>query len=268
VAVPGNWTLQDVADQRGVADLPQYTNVVMPFRGPPTALPGRNPTGIYRRSMQIPARWTGRQIVIHVGGAESVHAVYVNGQFAGYGTDSRLGSEYDISDHVRSGANDIAVAVVRWSAHSYVEDQDQWWMAGLHRDVYVEARGTTHIASLQCDATVRWADRVAGGGTTVTNTSALDPTGTGILSLRAGVDGPDLPEPGWQIRAWIETLRGRRVGRTRTMGVPHRFAQPYVFTGRVANFDFEVPGIQVWSAEDPVRYRVMAELLDPAGNVC
>ena len=91
VAVPGNWTLQ------GVGDLPQYTNVRMPFHGPPPLLPERNPTGVYRRTMTIPKRWLGRQIVLHVGGAESVHAVYVNGEFAGYGTDSRLASEYDIT---------------------------------------------------------------------------------------------------------------------------------------------------------------------------
>ena len=97
VTVPGNWTLQ------GTGDLPQYTNVQMPFDGPPPRLPDRNPTGVYRRSMTIPTRWEGRQIVCHVGGAESVHAVYVNGSFAGYGTDSRLASEYDITDFVRPG---------------------------------------------------------------------------------------------------------------------------------------------------------------------
>ena len=95
VSVPGNWTLQ------GVGDLPQYTNVRMPFGGPPPRLPERNPTGVHRRRMTIPAGWTGRQIVLHVGGAESVHAVYVNGTFVGYGTDSRLASEYDITGAVR-----------------------------------------------------------------------------------------------------------------------------------------------------------------------
>ena len=36
--------------------------------------------------------------MLHVGGAESVHAVYLNGLFIGYGTDSRLPSEYDLTD--------------------------------------------------------------------------------------------------------------------------------------------------------------------------
>ena len=87
--------------------------------------------------------------MLHVGGAESVHAVYVNGAFAGYGTDSRLPSEYDMSSLVRPGANELAIVVIRYSAHSYIEDQDQWWMAGLHRSVWIESRPRVHIADVR-----------------------------------------------------------------------------------------------------------------------
>ena len=105
VNVPGNWTLQ------GVDDHPQYTNVRMPFDGPPPRLPDRNPTGVYRRQVTVPARWSGRQVVIHIGGAESVHAVYVNGRFVGYGTDSRLASEYDVTASARRMRRGWSVAV-------------------------------------------------------------------------------------------------------------------------------------------------------------
>ncbi len=246
VAVPGNWTLQ------GVGDLPQYTNVRMPFPGPPPRLPDRNPTGVYRRTMQIPKRWLDRQVVLHVGGAESVHALYINGEFVGYGTDSRLASEYDVTSFVHAGANDVAIVVARWSAHSYVEDQDQWWMAGLHRDVFVEARGAVHVASLVCDAGLR------GAGTS-------DVVGT--LAASATLDGLAPPGPGWRVRFGVETLRGRRLGRPQTVDVPSRFATPYLFSGHTAAATFEFPGIDPWSAESPRRYRVTAELLDPEGAV-
>ena len=246
VTVPGNWTLQ------GVGDLPQYTNVRMPFHGPPPRLPERNPTGVYRRTMQIPKRWLDRQVVLHVGGAESVHGLYVNGEFVGYGTDSRLASEYDVTSFVRAGTNDIAIVVMRWSAHSYVEDQDQWWMAGLHRAVYVEARGAVHVATLECDAGLR------GAGT---------PDVAGTLVARATVGGLVPPGPGWRVRFGVETLRGRRLGRPETVDVPHRFAAPYIFTGHIAAATFEFPGIDPWSAESPTRYRVTAELLAPDGTV-
>ena len=95
VAVPGNWTMQDTGD------LPHYTNVQMPFPGPPPSVPLLNTTGVYRRTVRISKQWLkARRVVLHIGGAESVHAVYVNGAFVGYGTDSRLASEYDITNAI------------------------------------------------------------------------------------------------------------------------------------------------------------------------
>ena len=246
VTVPGNWTLQ------GVGDLPQYTNVRMPFHGPPPRLPERNPTGVYRRTMQIPKRWLDRQVVLHIGGAESVHALYVNGDFVGYGTDSRLASEYDVTKFVHAGANDIAIVVVRWSAQSYVEDQDQWWMAGLHRAVYVEARGVVHVDTFECDA------GLGGVGT-------ADVVGTLVARVTVGGLGP--PGPGWHVRFGVETLRGRRLGRPQTVDVPHQFLRWNTFTGHTAVASFEFPGVDPWSAESPTRYRVTAELIDPDGAV-
>ncbi|MEN9792113.1 MAG: hypothetical protein RL330_191, partial [Actinomycetota bacterium] len=124
VAVPGNWTLQ------GLGDLPHYTNIDMPWRGLPADLPEEIPTVVHRRTFEVPATWRDRRVVLHVGGAESVHGVWVNGEYAGWGTDSRLSSEYDVTDLVREGTNLVALVVSRFSAQSYLEDQDQWWMAG------------------------------------------------------------------------------------------------------------------------------------------
>lgn len=249
VTVPGNWTLQDVTDQRRRPDLPHYTNVRMPFDGPPPALPDRNPTGVYRRTVTVPKRWfADRQVVLHVGGAESVHALYVNGTFVGYGTDSRLASEYDVTDRLRPGSNEIAIVVVKFSAHSYVEDQDQWWMAGLHRDVYVESRRATRITELRCD------------------TSYDHTTGSGSVDVTAVVGGSVAPRRGWTVRTHLETVRGRRIGRPVTADVPHRFAQAYVFAGHRATSRFESRTIDPWSAESPTRYRVVAELIDPDGR--
>jgi beta-galactosidase len=244
VAVPGNWTLQDTGD------VPHYTNVQMPFAGPPPRLPNRNPTGVYRRTVQVRGAWLKqRRVVLHVGGAESVHAVYVNGTFAGYGTDSRLASEYDITDHLRVGRNLIAIVVMRYSAHSYVEDQDQWWMAGLHREVFVESRSLTSVANVRCDADLDVA------------------TGTGSLTVSSTVDFASTPERGWVVRTTLETLTGRRVGKPVDVTVRHSFARAYLFTGHVAVASFVVDKVAAWSAEHPHRYRVVVELLAPDGSV-
>ena len=246
VAVPGNWTMQDLG---GFTDLPQYTNIQMPFEGPPPALPERNPTGVYRRTFRVPKGWARTRVVLGVEGAESVHAVYVNGEFVGYGTDSRLPSEYDVSAHVRSGDNEVAIVVVKFSAHSYVEDQDQWWMGGLHRPVWIESRPATHLADIPIS-------------------TSFDPaTGAGSVAVSATVSFGAAPEAGWSVRAALTDPAGKPVGRPQVGVVPHQHARPYLFTGFVVGATFELRRARPWSAETPDRYTVTVELLDPRGRV-
>jgi beta-galactosidase len=245
VAVPGNWTVQDLD---GFDDPPHYTNVRMPFGGPPPELPERNPTGVYRRSFTVPTSWQGDRVVLGIDGAESVHAVYVNGRFVGYGTDSRLPSEYDISGVVHPGDNDLAVVVVKYSAHSYVEDQDQWWMGGLHRPVWVEARPATHIADVPV-------------------TTTYDPaTGHGSVSVATRVDVGGRPMEGWSVRTTLLDPVGAEVGAIQEGDVPHQHARPYLFTGFVVHAGWELPQATPWSAESPDRYDVRVELVDRRGR--
>ncbi len=246
VAVPGNWTMQDLGE---FVDLPHYTNVQMPFPGPPPRLPDRDATGVYRRSFSVPARWIRQRCVLHVGGAESVHAVYVNGRFVGYGTDSRLPSEYDVGPCLVRGRNELAIVVVRYSAQSYVEDQDQWWMAGLHRSVWLEARPDVHLADVP----------VAVG---------YDPaTGTGSVAATSVVDFGGAPEAGWTVRSTLRDPRGRQVGRVMIEEIPHQAERPYVFEGFRATSRWDVRRAKAWSAERPHRYSVVVDLVDGLGDV-
>ncbi len=244
VAVPSNWTVQ------GFDDLPHYTNVDMPWPHRPPALPDVLTTGVYHREFSVPAKWKKRRTILHVGGAESVHAVYVNGEFAGYGTDSRLPSEYDVTAHLRSGANDLAIVVIRYSAQSYVEDQDQWWMAGLHREVFFESRAAVGVHRL--DVVADWDAE--------TEVASID------ITTRLTTGDRDL-ESGWSARAWVETLEGSRKGRVLTAKVATSHRAPYVFTGHVARVNAEIRGVRPWSAETPILYRVVCELVDPEGAV-
>jgi beta-galactosidase len=243
VTVPGNWTMQDTGD------LPHYTNVQMPFAGPPPTLPERSSTGVYRRTFTVPRSWRGTRIVAHVAGAESVHAVYVNGAFAGYGTDSRLPSEYDVSAHARIGGNEIAIVVIRYSASSYVEDQDQWWMAGLHRSVHVESRPAVHLADVRCRGD-------------------FDPvTGRGSVTVSTEVAFVTRATAGSQVRTSLRTPRGRLVGKAQLATVPHVHAMPYIFSGHRVAAHWEIAAASPWSAESPSLYEVTCELLDPHGAV-
>ena len=251
VAVPGNWTIQDLSSPSGEAfvDTPHYTNIQMPFGGPPPRLPERTPTGVYRRAFTVPIGWMQRRAVLHLAGAESVHAVYVNGRFVGYGTDSRLPSEYDVGPFLVPDRNELAIVVVRYSAHSYIEDQDQWWMAGLHRSVWIESRPDVHLADLPV-------------------ATSFDPlTAAGTVDATAVVDFGGGPEPGWSVRATLRDPAGEQVGATIHQPVPHEHARPYGFTGFEVTAHWDVASAEAWSAETPRRYSVTAELVDPSGLV-
>lgn len=249
IAVPGNWTVQGW-------DRPHYTNIAMPFPQRPPDVPDENPTGLYRTSFRVPKEWKGRRIVLHVGGAESVVYVFVNGTPVGMGKDSRLGSEFDITDHVRAGrGNTLACMVVRWSDASHIEDQDQWWMGGLHREVHLYATDRTSIADVQTRAGLA-AD--ASGALTV---------GTLEVRTTVGFHHQDEIAPGWRTSVRVERLDGRALQRDELVAdVPHD-TRPYLFTGHVTRVRATFAGVRPWSAEDPHRYRVVVSLLDPDGVV-
>ena len=96
---PSGYTLtfDGFEDVHGVADLPQYTNVQMPFPNLPPAVPDDNPTGVYRRRFRLPIDWQGRRVILHFGGCEGALYVYVNGQPVGLSKDARTPAEFDIS---------------------------------------------------------------------------------------------------------------------------------------------------------------------------
>ena len=71
---------------------------------------------------------------------ESVCKVWLNGVEVGVGRGSRLVEEFDVTSFLTPGTNVIAVRVHQWSSGSYLEDQDQWWLPGIFRDVTLLAR--------------------------------------------------------------------------------------------------------------------------------
>jgi beta-galactosidase len=133
ITVPGSWTMQGFGK-------PQYTNVNMPFPNRPPDVPDENPTGVYRRTFQVPTDWDGRRIVLHIAGCEGALYVYVNGEPVGMSKDARTPAEFDVSTRVRLGAdieNELVCVVTRWSDASFIEDQDHWWHSGIMREVFL-----------------------------------------------------------------------------------------------------------------------------------
>lgn len=133
IDVPSNW------EMRGFGKA-IYTNTTNPFfNNPPFINHSDNPVGHYVKSFNIDKTWKERDVILHFGGVSSAFYVWVNGEFVGYSEDTRLPSEFDITKHLKTGKNKIAVKVYRWCDGSYLEDQDTWRMSGIEREVFLQA---------------------------------------------------------------------------------------------------------------------------------
>lgn len=109
-----------------------------------------NYTGSYRREIMIPADWSGKQILLHVGSATSNLTVWVNGREVGYAEDAKVASEFDLTSYLKPGQNNlICMQVMRWCDGSYFEDQDMWRLTGIAREVYLYSRPKQHIGDIR-----------------------------------------------------------------------------------------------------------------------
>jgi beta-galactosidase len=135
IEVPSHWVLNG----DGAYGAPAYTNVQYPFPIDPPFIPDENPTGDHRRTFELPD-WDCSSVLLRFDGVESVYRVWLNGTEIGVGKGSRLVQEFDVTDALRPGINSIRVLVHQWSSMSYLEDQDQWWLPGIFRDVALIGR--------------------------------------------------------------------------------------------------------------------------------
>ncbi|HSK36614.1 MAG TPA: glycoside hydrolase family 2 TIM barrel-domain containing protein, partial [Actinomycetota bacterium] len=133
--VPSHWQLHGYG-------APAYTNVRYPFPVDPPHVPTENPTGDYRVGFRLPEGWDAERTVLRFEGADSFLQVWCDGQELGSSTGSRLPVEFDATDALAAGGPDhlLAARVWQWSAASYLEDQDMWWLSGIFREVRLLAR--------------------------------------------------------------------------------------------------------------------------------
>lgn len=255
VAVPGDLCTQGFSH-------PHYTNVQMPFENRPPLVPDANPAAVMRTAFDLPEGWKERRTVLHAGAAEAQAWYYVNGALAGMSTDSKLPSEFDISRFLREGRNELAVLCVRWSAQSYVEDQDHWMELGLHRSVYLYSQADKFIEDLTIRAGWDW--------------EAAKPAGT--LQVRVKVNYADVPPPrkwdktqfdpmnDWSVDFALFDAKGKPVPGASALSTGPQSLDWRANLGEAA-VEARLPRVEPWSAEKPVLYTVVATLRDKAGKV-
>ncbi|MBT2517468.1 DUF4981 domain-containing protein [Streptomyces sp. ISL-90] len=129
IQVPGHWVLQGHG-------APAYTNIQYPFPVDPPHPPDDNPTAIYQRTVwidELPERAR-----LRFDGIDGAATVWWNDTLLGSTRGSRLPAVFALDDSLRMGENVLTVRVSQWSAASYLEDQDMWWMPGIFRAVTLE----------------------------------------------------------------------------------------------------------------------------------
>lgn len=131
ITVPSTW-------QRTGYEPPVYLNCPYGFTGSgvlPPALPEDFSCGVYRKKFNVDSLDKTR-IITFLGVAPCID-LYINGVFVGFGEASHNSYEFDITNHLLQGENELLVVVFKWCTGSYLEAQDMFRENGIFRDVYI-----------------------------------------------------------------------------------------------------------------------------------
>lgn len=221
--------------------LPMYVNVDYPFEDqqPYVRMKAglKNSVGSYRRDFTLPAGWENKRVFLHFDGIYSAAYVYVNGNEVGYTEGANNVSEFDITKYLRTGKNNVAVQVIRWSDGSYLEGQDMWHMSGIHRDVYLVAIPKTYLADHYIKATV------TPGSTTVA-------TGSAATSVDLTVCNRDKTVAKKTVTVTLFDPSGKEVKKLKSDFV---FAAGDSLKTQTVDFG-TLSNVKLWSAETPTLY--------------
>ncbi len=266
-------TVPGCLEAQGLAQ-PVYTNVLYPFdeadpdthlephaehsswvydRYAPPRVPRQNRTACYVRDFDLPETWKDLQVFLEVGAAESAFYLWINGQPAGYGQDSKTAAVFALTGLLQPGRNRIAIMVLRFSAATYLEDQDYFYLTGLTRSLRLMAKAEQHI----CDYFLT-AQPAPGGGLVTGYCQVNLVPGYADQRVRLTLlDGPD------QTLACQEVQIATRA-EIYSLFVPNPEVMPV--PGRAA-FHLPVVGIELWDPDHPRLYHCRLELVSPQGEI-
>lgn len=232
IKVPAMWQAEGY-------DQARYNNITYPHPANRPLIPhATNPVGSYRRTVEVPASWSGQDAILHIGAAGSAYRVWVNGAEVGYSEDSKLPSEFDVTALLKPAQkNVVAIQIHRWSDGSYLEDQDFWRVSGIERSVYLKAVPKTRLTDLFVHA-------------------GLD------KDYRHGLLSTDvaLTERAQPLQVRMTLLDGDKVVATQAATVAAGAA-------RTETLAAPVPNVRQWTAETPNLYTLLIELLDADGKL-
>lgn len=230
--IPANWEMNGYG-------VPEYVNTGFAWRGhfdqKPPAVPVKdNNVGSYRRIINIPDSWDGKQVIAHFGSVTSNIYLYVNGQYVGYAEDAKVAAEFDITPYLKKGDNLIAFQTFRWCDGSWCEDQDFWRLSGVARDSYLYARdAAVHLTNIKITPDLQ------------------NGYEDGVVQIFAEVKGQPVIEYKLLNHNGIEIIKSDANFKKRVNGTAQ----------------FTIKNVKKWSAEDPYLYTLVATVKDQKGNI-
>ena len=216
-------------------DVPQYANVQYPWEGREEVEPGQiperfNPVASYVKYFEVPEEMEGKKVFISFQGAESGIAVWLNGNFVGYSEDTFTPSEFELTPYLKEGENKLAAQVFKWTSSSWCEDQDFFRFSGIYRDVYLYAIPEVHVSDVKIQTLL---DDTFTKADLVIDTKAT----------KAGKVKITLSKNGKKLQSVEETL------------------------AEESQYVMKVENPELWSAESPVLYDLLLEVMDENGQV-
>jgi beta-galactosidase/beta-glucuronidase len=185
----------------------------------------------YRRNFTVPAGWKGERVLIHFGAVDCQSAVYVNGHLVGTHEGAWDAFEFDITDSLRRGVNELIVGARddNDGSHSCGKDcdtqGDYTFSSGICQTVWLEPLPRSYIQNLVITPDLS----------------------RSIVRVRAEISGQ-----ADQVRIFV-TASGKAVSEA---------------SGGVTNqFEIKVPNPRPWSPEDPFLYDLKVQLADRKGRV-
>lgn len=220
--VPGCW--DDRFDQAAARKLwpaarfnPDYRPIVFPMTGKPpdTSLPFLMGTGWYRRELEIPVAWKGRQVTLHAGRAIMEAWVYLNGRRIHHHFNHSAGWQAPLSEHLAwGGRNELVIAVDNTRNDRTGSDLRGWQgrSAGLFGHVALRVSGAAQIADLYVRAgedRLDWQARLLGAPPPAAEFRwrIVDPQSK--QAVASGSQPAEFPETRWEttgqeVRLWSD----------------------------------------------------------------
>ncbi len=154
--------------------------IIVPFcfESPASGIddPSFHPWIWYRRSVMLPAAWTGKRVLLHFGAVDYRAMVWVNGALAGSHEGGSVPFQFDITSLLKPGANVITVRAEDPPTDRFMPRGKQYWevqsrgifykrTSGIWQPVWLEATGESYLEKVNItpslDGSVRFAARIA-----------------------------------------------------------------------------------------------------------